>query len=625
MGFETASTGTGSQCGGGGGGGGGPAFPRENSKRGVSLDSSGIDAMAAGGAKKFSPEGKRSVSSESGAPKKMKPLSAVEINPYSPLHPLSHLRSCSEFGPAIISESEHPPIEQVKRDSLTRLVRWAQKKMGIRKSSTELAAERVALDRREALETAINHAQNEYKPIRSDRASPRNERTASRRSASRSVASTLLDGGLTTRQLSFRLSRAPSSSSADRQYSISNKLLRESKTSSSFFSWRQDSRSRSIEPKGYTHSVAYETEAALEMIFGFRFSSPKEPMEIELQDLRDPCVVYRNFDTSFFPNRNPRSSSSVSLHTFNRIVHESVAPEMVQPATFKLTDPWSWYPFLLAKMSPIALYFRMRTSGPQDDVFYDSVRIQPFSSGVYLRGMLISGFSSTFFQMYSLAFVRHRFYAEASLSTFQNGVKTVLLAWLITQFVLNVIQLPMRIKLHLAFFDSSRSVNMESSIRILRGTLHGDCYIFCRAIGWIQDVLSLVGLVLVDMYLWCLSATPNDPLKPLMIALSATNMLGFVIRICVALVFSMSMHDPQVLMDARRRGLSRLDLDVMPTFVYTTGDDVTNTDCPICLTAFDMGDMLISLPCDKRHSFHASCIRLWLTRQNSCPLCQKTI
>jgi hypothetical protein len=85
------------------------------------------------------------------------------------------------------------------------------------------------------------------------------------------------------------------------------------------------------------------------------------------------------------------------------------------------------------------------------------------------------------------------------------------------------------------------------------------------------------------------------------------------------------MHDPHVLREARRRGLSRLDLDVLPTFFFCRRGEVNNPDCSICLGTFEMGEMLISLPCDQKHSFHAVCIRQWLQRQNSCPLCQKLV
>ena len=72
-------------------------------------------------------------------------------------------------------------------------------------------------------------------------------------------------------------------------------------------------------------------------------------------------------------------------------------------------------------------------------------------------------------------------------------------------------------------------------------------------------------------------------------------------------------------------GLSKIDLETLPTFVYTCREEVVNSDCSICLGGFEMGEMLLSLPCDKKHSFHAQCIRQWLTRQNSCPLCQRLV
>ena len=85
------------------------------------------------------------------------------------------------------------------------------------------------------------------------------------------------------------------------------------------------------------------------------------------------------------------------------------------------------------------------------------------------------------------------------------------------------------------------------------------------------------------------------------------------------------MHDPQILSDARKRGLSKYDIEILPTFVYCRNEEINNCDCPICLCSFDIGDMLISLPCNHKHSFHAGCIRQWLQRMNSCPLCNKMI
>ena len=42
---------------------------------------------------------------------------------------------------------------------------------------------------------------------------------------------------------------------------------------------------------------------------------------------------------------------------------------------------------------------------PGDADFFSVLQLQPFSSGIYLRGMLVSGFSNLFFNSYSLVFM----------------------------------------------------------------------------------------------------------------------------------------------------------------------------------------------------------------------------
>ena len=180
-------------------------------------------------------------------------------------------------------------------------------------------------------------------------------------------------------------------------------------------------------------------------------------------------------------------------------------------------------------------------------------------------------------------------------------------------------------------------MSVDTAISILRRTIQGDVWCLCRALSWLNDVIAILGLICIEIYLWSVEEVDNegkkDPLRSVMVALASTNVMSFIIKIFVGLLFSISMHDPQILAEARKRGLSRLDLDVLPTFVFTNKSDLTgkpgahdsdasDCDCSICMTSFDMGDMLIALPCDKRHHFHASCIREWLQRQNSCPLCQ---
>ena len=47
--------------------------------------------------------------------------------------------------------------------------------------------------------------------------------------------------------------------------------------------------------------------------------------------------------------------------------------------------------------------------------------------------------------------------------------------------------------------------------------------------------------------------------------------------------------------------------------------------CPICMVDFAESDEITPLPCDEKHYFHNECIKLWLEKNNKCPLCKKEI
>ncbi|GLJ07877.1 hypothetical protein SUGI_0076060 [Cryptomeria japonica] len=43
--------------------------------------------------------------------------------------------------------------------------------------------------------------------------------------------------------------------------------------------------------------------------------------------------------------------------------------------------------------------------------------------------------------------------------------------------------------------------------------------------------------------------------------------------------------------------------------------------CGVCREDFTMGEEVCEIPCRIRHVFHSECIRPWLERHNTCPLC----
>jgi hypothetical protein len=193
----------------------------------------------------------------------------------------------------------------------------------------------------------------------------------------------------------------------------------------------------------------------------------------------------------------------------------------------------------------------------------------------------------------------------------------------VLQTALHVLQLLPRIMLHLSCWEVSRSIDVSDALTVLRRILASDVWAVNRLLGRITDVLVLLALVLSELFLWTWPAA--HPLRPVVLGMASTSILTFIIRGAVVAAFATSNHDPAVLAEARRRGLTKWDIDVLPTVVYTDRREVTSPECSICLCDFDLGELVTTLPCDGKHSFHETCIRKWLQRQNSCPLCQKMV
>ena len=53
---------------------------------------------------------------------------------------------------------------------------------------------------------------------------------------------------------------------------------------------------------------------------------------------------------------------------------------------------------------------------------------------------------------------------------------------------------------------------------------------------------------------------------------------------------------------------------------FSYDDNVTSTECLVCLAPYRQGDVVVSLSCG--HSYHAPCLKEWLVRQCHCPYCR---
>ncbi|OMO83007.1 Zinc finger, RING-type [Corchorus capsularis] len=77
-------------------------------------------------------------------------------------------------------------------------------------------------------------------------------------------------------------------------------------------------------------------------------------------------------------------------------------------------------------------------------------------------------------------------------------------------------------------------------------------------------------------------------------------------------------------------GVKKSALSRIPVIAYDSSgsggglDNLTGTDCPICLGEFAQGDKVRILP-NCSHGFHAKCIDIWLLSNSSCPLCRQAL
>lgn len=423
--------------------------------------------------------------------------------------------------------------------------------------------------------------------------------------------------------------------------------------------------------KKRNNSFMAESTAAWDYVFGYGPRNKNMPMEIELRDLSAPqllnvyhCEEFEQEErlsnahllqdeafgimgirrvTSLGSFQRLRADSTESTRT-SIISHSSAHSAGFLFVTFDLKNPKTYIPWardrLIVKLAEFRHFYSVHIRSNTSDLFYECIRIQPFAAGSYMRGMLSAGFCSMTFNIYNIM----SWQSKPNLSSYGVIFDNILYIFVVLQLLLNIIQLPFRLQINSLCWDSSRVVEVDEAINFMRTMLQSDAWILNRSIGIVFDGFNILMLVLCECYLWSSAGSSSsntssiindsssnmetstpDLLRIQIISLCATSLLTILIRILVATVFGLSMHDPEVLSNARRRGLSKWDLDVLPSFVYSSTEDVNNADCCICLGCFELGEMLTCLPCDKKHSFHAGCIRSWLERQNSCPLCQKMV
>ena len=90
-------------------------------------------------------------------------------------------------------------------------------------------------------------------------------------------------------------------------------------------------------------------------------------------------------------------------------------------------------------------------------------------------------------------------------------------------------------------------------------------------------------------------------------------------------------RNPIMLIHLRESTLARLqELDYIQVYARRPSLPVVTIEtprgeCSICQSAYQVGDTVVPLPCHTQHCFHKDCIRPWLDRHDTCPLCRAKV
>lgn len=91
---------------------------------------------------------------------------------------------------------------------------------------------------------------------------------------------------------------------------------------------------------------------------------------------------------------------------------------------------------------------------------------------------------------------------------------------------------------------------------------------------------------------------------------------------CIAVIAD---HSARLTGAAQTRALSPEEKARLPTSLYSSTQKHTydSKECCICLSDFELGELVRELPCE--HIFHPTCIDTWLEFNSLCPLCKQDV
>lgn len=80
-------------------------------------------------------------------------------------------------------------------------------------------------------------------------------------------------------------------------------------------------------------------------------------------------------------------------------------------------------------------------------------------------------------------------------------------------------------------------------------------------------------------------------------------------------LYTTTAHEPS------KTGLDPTVIASLPMFIFKPNDEAPTTECAVCISILEDGEMVRILP-NCKHNFHAECIDNWLSANSTCPICR---
>jgi len=187
-------------------------------------------------------------------------------------------------------------------------------------------------------------------------------------------------------------------------------------------------------------------------------------------------------------------------------------------------------------------------------------------------------------------------------------------AWLFVSSILQLMQMPIRTR----FLHRLVSAGDEDIHRIILDFTRRSSWRICKVLL----LLSYTWLVLGYILLRFAKASVGDSLLVLCyLEIAAAGLhAGVATNFCRCTSQERRSESRPV---CSRGGLSRTEIDRLPTVRFTPGMLGDDSSCSVCLGDYTAGAVLRRLPCG--HHFHGCCADKWLKRSTLCPLCRGAV